>query len=427
MKELRLSHRNRGFALVELVCALAVGLGVIAGGLVFYGEMQENSTSNHIMRSMTFVQSTVSSRLPDIERQSTVKVSSTIGIDALPGFTDTGDGALRHDWAKGGVTFDRLGKGVVRFSLDGVTSRRCRKLASRLASADVTPGFQSHLVIGNTVFDGYMSGSVDRIVAACDSEANSVGLIMASSTPTLRIVSADQGLVLASMEGGGASPTAPAFLPGLPGQTPGGGSPSITMLAGDLDGGAGGTPTGVASSGVAGTETSGGTGAGTPTDVASSGVAGTETSGGTGAGTGALTDTAIAGVAGTETAATEAGTTGSDSGVTVPDYQMSGIKFPNGNGLSEKTVTSSNVTEIADGVDVSGQTIKIWGDGDPTIRLADGERSTEGLVGDSGTNIKMDMPECGGSYTIYIETEDGEIGAYTLDNINTKKGGGVSC
>ena len=99
------------------------------------------------------------------------------------------------------------------------------------------------------------------------------------------------------------------------------------------------------------------------------------------------------------------------------DFYLGPETWPGGWGSSPGwgPTVISNWIDTQDGGALEGnQWFRIWGDGNPTIQMANGSRAAEGILSPWGTNIELETPPCGGTSTVYVELENGLVYAYEL-------------
>lgn len=166
-------------------------------------------------------------------------------------------------------------------------------------------------------------------------------------------------------------------------------------------------------------------GAGTTTGDDPGATTGGATTGGD-AGDGTLiatgpTDSVDTGSTGSDTPGTSIEVGGSTGPVlgTIDNPIPLDLKFPKGKGTTNKTVMSNNLATLPDGTSVAFQNLKVWGEGDPTLRLANGQRGTEGVVG-ANTNVQVGRGECGVTGVFYLQDQSGTIYSYDVSSVGCK-------
>ncbi len=117
--------RKRGFTLIETVLVLAIGLGLIVGGIVFFGQAQDASDLNERTRNVVGISTEVRAQyrtagsFPSGNITNAVKDSSSIPESQFRGVTLTGSGLQSF-----------------LLEMTGLKEKVCR----RMAASDMGPG-----------------------------------------------------------------------------------------------------------------------------------------------------------------------------------------------------------------------------------------------------------------------------------------------
>jgi len=114
---------------------------------------------------------------------------------------------------------------------------------------------------------------------------------------------------------------------------------------------------------------------------------------------------------------------GASASADLPENPVSsgvlGLKFPKGKGTAGDAVMSNALKNLPNGSSVSNQELTVWGAGSPTLRLADGSRGSEGVVGNT-TNVQVTRPSCGITGNFYLRDETGTIYNYEIASVGCK-------
>ena len=337
--------RLHGFGLIEVMLSISALVAASVGGVAIYGAARDNQSANELVQGITSVRAFVVPQLDKLSSMEPGAVKDRLGIEKLPGFGIDAQGNFIHQWAEAGVTFAHLGEGVVRFSLDGVGRAHCGKLASRLLSSTVTPGYKSYMLVGDAHFDGTREADVAAVSTAC-LDGGDVGILFARTAADIEKINDPDAIPDPDAE------PEPETGPEIP--------PPVELPPepeDELDDPA---------------PTSPGTPDPTPPEV---------------------------------------------EPVQHVDFYLGPETWPGGWGSSPGwgDTVISNWIETQDGGALEGnQAFKIWGDGNPTIQMANGTRASEGILSPWGTNIQLDTPPCGGTSTVYVELQNGLVYAYEL-------------
>lgn len=475
MRKTSQKERRKGFALISILLASVMGIGAMSMGVYFYQETSAKKQTNDLSQSFNMIGATISNRMDVINRyrdRGGIDPRIILGIDGLPGFTFGPDGQMSQPWARDGVSLSWLQENVVQFSLQGVSKRNCKRIVPQMWGTTYNPSYNAYAMIGGHLISATSTSAIDAINRFCH-EGVSVGVVVAiDRLAAAEAIGDDAPIVVASNDpadgsgpgastAGGATPspttppptttTPPSTTPPTTttpdpadpgpgaGETTGGttttdpGTPRDPGGATGSESGTTETPTGETDPGETGSTPASGD-QGTPSDPGpgSTSQPGSNTDPAAGGSDGGSTTPSDPGsVSGgdeqTPTGGTDGGsdTGGSTGGSTTPapgtiDNPIPlELKWPNGKGTAGKTVTSNNLAVLPDGTSVAFQNLKVWGEGDPTLRLSNGKRGAEGQVG-SHTNVQIGRGECGATGVFYLQDQAGTIYSYNVGSVGCK-------
>lgn len=173
-------HRLRGYDLLQIGLGIAITLGFVVGGTIFFGKVSRDmtytdiATSTQLLRGHIWAEASMGSPIE------IGQVQDVFPID-LPGFTREADGRYHHRWADQ-VTIEHHGGYVVEFTMTGLNASECATIAKH-GGDHVNGSYRGYLLFGTTFYsDPNSPAARAEAQAACVGDASGrVGWLFAAN------------------------------------------------------------------------------------------------------------------------------------------------------------------------------------------------------------------------------------------------------
>ncbi|MEP3669003.1 MAG: hypothetical protein ABJN42_19945 [Roseibium sp.] len=445
--------RLRGTGLVEIIGAVAIGLGLFTGGAVLWQSADRKSAVSDLMNSSVLVQSRFAQLHNSNRHFGEGDVTKVFAETALPGLVRNRDGTLSHKWAPS-VTIEAESQDVVQIMFNGMSEKNCKTFMTHAASFPSISGIYSS---GRVNAETFPLSSREG-ASYCDDDDIDVGLVFTSTPPTV--------LAEAETEEPEAPPSGPVTPPSGPAtdDTSSEGDsapapepepepepeptpepepeptpepepepapepePEPTPAPGNNCGNLGnsGNGNGQGNTGNNGNASNCPNGNGNGNNGNGNGNGNGNNGNGNGNGNGnngTVSDEDEDEIIEDEQEDVSDEQGGSSGGSVSPptpafppsDFDFSGAATPSGWGRGSygDTVTSNLLTTGNDFPVAKNTKMTISGDGNPVF-LDKKKTSTDAKMKKKGVQISVDTPDCGASARVYIQTDDGDVGVWVL-------------